>query len=634
MGERQLVSPIDWAQIPIPKEIDDLEDFLKSEMIKELDVNQYQTYTPFVRDLVAAVDETWTQKTLQTNFVELRRRYKINPKKSGLIEVYRSLVRDGTIRPNRYFERVIRKRTGRTASGVAVITTLLGPGKFSCPMNCKYCPNDPAISRSYLLNEPAVRRGFKNGWDPINQFMSCANRLYKTGHEVTKVEIIIEGGTFGSYPHDYIDEYFRDLYYAANILDTAFNTQCGRTKLSLEEEIDINQTADCAIIGITVETRPDWINRKEIQRFRRLGVTRVQLGIQHLDDKILDIVDRKCPTKKTVRAIRLLKENGFKVDGHFMPDLPGSSYAKDRQMFEFLFSSANEDIQCDQLKIYPTMTTDYTEILEWYKEGKYKPYAENNGGREITDLLNYISLNVPPWIRLNRIVRDIPVGYIKGGLKRVNLRQDVDDGLHNKGLIPRDIRGREVKGRAFNPDASRIWIDVYKSSGGTDYFISYENADRTILYGFVRLRLSNLELHQSKDYRFFPCLKNAALIRELHVYGELIHQSNNNTGLGPSGSYDQTQHLGIGRKLMATAENIAYDHGFRTSAVIAGVGVRRYYQKLGYHLEDTYMVKTLVSPKRSLNIKEISFGLMISIILILALIVFQSNNIVTDIVPL
>jgi len=609
-----LLPDIDWNLIPIPQEIEDLQEYLKSDYIEELTEETRQKYTPYVIDLVNLVDSTWTQKTLQTKLIELRRRYKVNPKNSDALDVYRQLLSTNSIKQNVHFERIIRKKFNRSTSGVVVITTLLGPGKFSCPMNCKYCPNDPAISRSYLLNEPAVRRGFKNGWDPLRQFMDCANRLYRTGHEVTKVEIIIEGGTFGSYPHDYIEEYFRDLYYSANIFAgpsektpqdiieelSQFPSGQLRPRLSLQRELEINQTAKCAIIGLTIETRPDWINRKEILRFRQLGVTRVQLGIQHIDDNILDIVDRKCPTKKTIKAIKLLKENGFKVDGHFMPDLPGSSYEKDLEMFKFLFSSQNENIQCDQLKVYPTMTTDYTEILQWYKEGKYQPYAEIDGGKQITELLNYVSLNVPPWIRLNRVVRDIPTGYIKGGLKRVNLRQDINDNLEQNGLIPRDIRGREVKNRQIDQQKARLWIDKYRSSGGDEYFISYENDNRTVLYGFVRLRLSglkkvnfpyndiddHLEINDSKEenFRFFSCLENAALIRELHVYGELVHQSEDNTGT-------QTQHLGIGRLLMSTAEKIAWGQGYRKCAVISGIGVRGYYHKLGYRLDETYMVK-------------------------------------------
>jgi len=337
-------------------------------------------------------------------------------------------------------------------------------------------------------------------------------------------------------------------------------------------------------------------------------VTRVQLGIQHLDDQILDMVNRQCPTYKTAEAIYQLKENGFKVDGHFMPDLPGSSYEQDLTMFKYLFSRDNEKYQCDQLKIYPVMTTDYTEILKWYQEGRYQPYAELEGGRYMTDLLLYICTNVPYWIRLNRIVRDIPNEYIQGGLKRVNLRQDIDEILRQQGLKARDIRGREPK--AMIPDLSDciMWMEKYRSSSGDEYFISYENSRRTTIYGFVRLRLSGHghghghghrhgDQKVSDNPRYFRAIEHCALIRELHVYGEVVHQNSSNTGT-------QTQHLGLGKRLMAHAEKIAVEAGYRKVAVISGIGVRRYYKKLGYHLEDTYMVKDLTHrpPVRSLLI--------------------------------
>ena len=220
MSERkeiQIKDEINWQKIDIPQEIEDLEVYLNNDRLEQLSEEMRKKYQPFVIDLVNSVDASWTITDLQTKMKELRRCYRVNPKNSHLIEVYRYLRITNSISENPFFERIIRKKFNRSSSGVVVITTLLGPGQFSCPMDCKYCPNDPAIARSYLLNEPAVRRGFKNGWDAIRQFFDCANRLDKNGHIVTKVEIIIEGGTFGSYPHDYIDEYFRDLYYAANI---------------------------------------------------------------------------------------------------------------------------------------------------------------------------------------------------------------------------------------------------------------------------------------------------------------------------------------------------------------------------------------------------------------------------------
>ena len=645
-GIMDILAPVDWTQVPIPEEIEDLDKYLGDNKLPELSEELREKYTPFIKDLVKAVDEKWTSKELNQKMTELRRTYKVSPRQSDLIETYRFLRTLSSVPENLAFERIIRKKFNRSTSGVVVITTLLGPGKFSCPMDCHYCPNDPSISRSYLLKEPAVRRGFFNGWDAVRQFMDCAIRLDRNGHPVTKVEIIIEGGTFGSYPHDYIEEYFRDLYYAANIfgggggdpplsppsledennkkgsqrglitpsaetendqkvltLDVKLTPGKLRPRLSLERELEINQTSKCAIIGITIETRPDWIHKKEILRLRRLGVTRVQLGIQHLDDDILNISNRKCPTKKTHKAISLLKKNGFKVDGHFMPDLPGSNYEKDMEMFKFLFSPENTEVQCDQLKVYPTMALDYTKILEWLKDGTYQPYAQIDNGKWMDNLMNYISLNINPWIRLNRMVRDMPMDYSHGGIQRPNLRQDIEDKLRKNSTYPHDIRGREVKGKSFDAKTARLWIDNYVSSGGQEYFISYENADRTVLYGFVRLRLDPLVVEDEKksfdNECFFDCLQSAALIRELHVYGELVHQNQNNTGT-------QTQHLGIGRLLMHTAEKIAWEAGYRKTAVISGVGVRGYYYKLGYRLIDTYMVKTLHSQENITKLKTIA----------------------------
>lgn len=575
----------DLKSLPIPAEIKDLEDYLKDDEIKPMTEKQRQQYTPFVKDLVDSLDASWLVKSIQIKMIELRRKHRCCPRYSDLIEIYRQEVKKGTYIKNRYFERIIRKKFMRTSAGVAVITLLLGPGKFSCPHDCHYCPNDPAIARSYLLDEPAVRRGFKHGWDPIRQFNDCAERLYRNGHDVTKVEVIIEGGTFGSYPVEYIEGFFRDFYYAANTWGTPT-----RDKLSLSEELHLNETSECALIGITIETRPDWVNKKQIQWFRRLGVTRVQIGIQHLDDRILDIVNRQCPTKKTIRAIRMLKRNCFKISAHMMPDLPGSSYEMDMEMFKYLFSD-QEEIQVDFLKVYPTMTTDYTVILQWYREGIYHPYAKEDGGKWIDEVMHYVSLNAPEQMRLERLGRDIPNKYIKAGLDRINIRQEVNDKIKADGLAPKDIRGREVKGQKFDPETAKLWVKKYRSSGGNEYFISYENTDKSILYGFVRLRLDDPNDSIYKD-QYFDCLHNAALIRELHVYGELVHQDTDNTGY-------QTQHLGVGRFLMSVAEEIAWNNNFKRCAVISGIGVRRYYRKLGYELENTFMVKTLTNqPQR------------------------------------
>lgn len=588
------VSILNDVNVPIPEEITDIEDFINKGTYKELSIELTEKYSPFVTDLLLIITEyekisEYTFKDYTNNMKLLRKKYHVSPRQADLLKIYRALRSNNTVPINITFENIIRKKKRKSTSGIVSITVVLGPGTFSCPENCHYCPNDPSISRSYLLSEPAVHRGFMHGWDAFLQFMSRANVLYECGHEVTKVELLLLGGTFGSYPKDYTDEFVRDLYYAANRFNGLINDAPEHilnmryyieTRLTLAEEIMINKYARCAIIGLTIETRPDWVNKNEIIRFREMGVTRVQLGIQHTDAKILKAVNRNCPPRKNKRGITLLKKNGFKVDGHFMPDLPTSSYEIDMKMFEYLFSDRNTDYQCDQLKIYPTMTLDYTKILEWYEEGTYKPYADD--GDDMFNLLIWICRNVPYHIRLNRIIRDMPNKYIHGGVSKVNLRQDLNnylkDVLNEK---PRDIRGREVGDGDFYADTATIYKDAYRTIDGLEYFISYENEDRTTLYGFIRLRLND-----NNDNIYYDCLKNAGLIRELHVYGQLVAQDKDNKGAG-------AQHLGIGTKLIKIAEEISYDTGFRKMAVISGVGVKRYYEKKGYHEEDTYMVKEL-----------------------------------------
>jgi elongator complex protein 3 len=256
-------------------------------------------------------------------------------------------------------------------------------------------------------------------------------------------------------------------------------------------------------------------------------------------------------------------------------------------MFQYLFSAENHDYQCDQLKIYPTMALKKTKILDWVNNGSYVPYAGLNEGRQITALMTWICMNIPYWIRINRMVRDMPMQYSGGGIQKPDLRDIIDRALATQGLTSRDIRGREVGVREFDAKTARLWTDRFEASKGTEVFISYENDTRTILYGFVRLRLSH-----SDNERYFKCLKQTALIRELHVYGEIVHQNDTNTG-------HQTQHLGIGTMLMKEAEKVAWQSGFKRSAVISGVGVRGFYQKLGYQLDETYMCKALHEPVRA-----------------------------------
>jgi elongator complex protein 3 len=321
-----------------------------------------------------------------------------------------------------------------------------------------------------------------------------------------------------------------------------------------------------------------------------------------LDDDVLDFVNRDCPTEKTVRAIKLLLDGGFKVDAHWMPDLPGSSYEKDRSMFEFLLSSKNEDFQVDQWKVYPTATVPYTRIKAWHEAGEYKPYAEVENGRLMVELLLYILKHCPYKLRLNRIIRDIPSDYISGGEKRVNLRQLLEQDASTRHIVCKDIRERECKGQAIRKCDSALFVDEFRASGGTEYYISVENMQRTILYGHLRLRLRNTE-DANGAKQVVPALRGAALIRELHTYGKLLAVDTTNSG-------GEAQHVGVGTQLMRYAEELAARKGCYTRiAVIAGIGVRKYYeQKLGYRLEDTYMVKDITPASWLQRVSMTLFG--------------------------
>ncbi|KNH03923.1 histone acetyltransferase-like protein [Perkinsela sp. CCAP 1560/4] len=502
------------------------------------------------------------------------------PRKSALVSAYRELVEKQAICSIDFdLMEFLQKKKTKSHSGVLVVSVIMGPGKFSCPKDCHYCPNQPGVARSYLLREPGVLRGFRNDWDPIRQFNDRARSLENNGHVVDKIEIIILGGTFSFYPKEYAAEFMAGLYYAANTYYDPNN----REMFDLQKEITTNETSECRIIGLTIETRPDYITWAEIVRLRSYGVTRVQLGIQHTDNEVLDYVNRDCPIEKSKRGIRKLLEAGFKVDAHWMPDLPGSSYEKDLEMFKYLLGPNNDELQVDQWKVYPTATVPFTKIKEWYEAGQYKPYAKIEGGRYMVDLICYILENIPYRIRINRIIRDIPSDYIIAGEDRPNLRQTLEKIATERGIVCKDIRERECKGKTLEEGKSQLYIDEFVASQGKEFYISIEDEGRHTLYGHLRLRI-NENIHDS----YISELRHCALIRELHTYGKLVAVNRTNTG-------KETQHIGVGKRLMAKAEELAVQHGCPSTAVIAGVGVRNYYRKLGYALRGTYMVKNLDS---------------------------------------
>ena len=545
----------------------------------------------------------------ETAMMHLRREFKISPKKNQLLYLYRKMLESGDLpAPNPILEDLLVTRKMRSASGVIVIAVIMGPSQFSCSYNCSYCPNDPRYSRSYFHEEPTVARGAQNGFDAARQFWDRFHSYGVNGHMRGKIELIILGGTFSCYPPKYAEEFICGLYYAAN---TAYDNPLQRREMKgiLEEQL-LNETAPCSIIGVTVETRPDMITKYELRRLRKYGVTRIQMGVQHTDDEILRKNNRECTTAEVIRAMKLCKDECFKIDIHLMPDLPGSSPEKDREMFERVLS--DPDLQADQWKIYPTNVLEFTEIKKWYDEGSYKPYAETRF-REFLELMIDVMASIPAWIRVNRIQRDFPSKYIEGGNKVMHLRDVLDKELEKASLTSKDIRAMEVRGDTKNIDFARMVRCDYPAQDGQEIFLSFKsctfgctchtfmeyvrefkihtlvnqfqsrskvkkpcfmgcNGEDTI-YGFLRLRLS-----KSAGMEAFPDLRGMALIRELHVYGTVVPVYQKSSGK------IQCQHYGFGKRLIREAERIAREEGYKGIAVISGVGVREYYRKLGYEI--------------------------------------------------
>jgi histone acetyltransferase (RNA polymerase elongator complex component) len=518
-----------------------------------------------------------------------------------------------TFAQEEHLRNLLKIKRGKSHSGILSITVFTSPypsyvdgngvmreQRFTCNWNCHYCPNEPGQPRSYLKGEPGVLRANRYGFDACKQMWGRLLSLYSIGHKTrgAKLEVLILGGTFTSYPVPYREQFIRDLYYAAN----TFHDKIKRPRLELREEININKDAECRIIGLTVEFRPDCITRQELLRLRSYGCTRVQLGVQHIDDDILKAINRQCTTERYKKSLKLLKDVGYKVDIHIMANLPFSSPERDRvMMIDRLlglkqpitcerrgdveweeYKISEPDLSADQWKLYPCETVPYTEIEKWYREGSYVPYPKEDLYRLLYDTKKAMY----PWIRCNRIIRDIPKGYIIASSDDPNTGQILLDDLRAKGDICMCIRCREVKEKEWDGKYT-LRVRHYHASDGDEYFASAESEDALTLYGFLRLRLRSTHGAEVAD-AIFPELEGCALIRELHVYGNM-------NPVGNHGDGTNTQHKGIGKALLTLAESIANDKGYKALAVIAGIGVQRYYEKYGYHNDSEgqgdYMIK-------------------------------------------
>lgn len=478
-----------------------------------------------------------------------------------------------------HIESTLIKTKIRSISGIVPLT-LFTKG-VACPFNCTYCPSEPNVPKSYLSDEPAVMRAIRSHYDPFIQTQSRLIMFALSGHSIDKIEIIIKGGTFSFLPRRYRTFFIRRIFDACNV-DTKkylLDEKIILSRASLKQAQNKNEKASSRIIGINIETRPDYINKIELQYLRKLGVTHVEIGVQTLFDDIYTKIKRGHTVADVATATQQLKDAGFKVGYHFMLNLPGSSPEKDTEMLQMGFTDTR--FKPDHLKLYPTTVTKFTKLFESYKKGEYIPYSLE----EMIEVIIAAKKNVvPPWVRIGRLTRDITTNMMEAQLFPPNLREVIQKKLDTDKIECRCIRCREIQLEMPTlPITTRI--TTYSSSGGKELFIEKIDAHEKCL-GFIRLRFPSY-LFNSSIKPIFRSLHHSALIRELHVYGKST----------PIGEHlkKSTQHKGLGEELLLIAEELVKKEGIKKLAIISGVGVRDYYRKFGYKLTQTYMQKSLIT---------------------------------------
>ncbi len=460
------------------------------------------------------------------------------------------------------------KKFTRTISGVTPVAVMTQPMK--CPGQCIYCPTYMATPQSYTPESPAVLRAIRCDFDARKQIKLRLKVLSEMGHPTDKVELIVMGGTFLAYPKDYQYQFIKDCYDALN----------GEESSTLEEAKQANETARHRCTGLCIETRPDWCHQEEVERMLEFGTTRVELGVQTLDEEIYHLVRRGHTVKDVVDATTVLREHGFKVHYHWMPGLPGATPEADLELFRRLFDDSF--FRPDGLKLYPTMVVEGTELEKWWRDGRYQPYDDETMIKLICDIKSV----VPKYVRISRVLRDIPAKFIVGGLKD-SLRSVVKQRMKQQALECRCIRCREYghrlqAGWAIG-EPKMVRMD-YEASGGREIFLSIEDENET-LFGLLRMRI------QSKPIDVLEPEINGklALIRELHVYGPEVPLSEQRL--------EAAQHKGSGKALLREAERIASEE-FQAQwmVVLSGTGAKAYYRtEFGYSSQGNYMVKNLLT---------------------------------------
>jgi len=504
---------------------------------------------------------------------------------------------------------IIKMKSTRTISGVTPVTVLTKP--FPCPGKCIFCPNDVRMPKSYLSDEPGAQRAFKNKFDPYAQTFNRLLAYKNIGHPTDKVELIILGGTWTSYPKTYQIWYIKRCFDAMNDFknsdDKIYNSrleipydekslheingekisetynkvishaiipkesQAEKETATWQELFAVqkqNENEKARCIGLVIETRPDEISESEVINIRKLGATKVQIGFQSLNDKVLELNHRGHNVATTRNAVKLLRQAGFKIHAHWMPNLYGSDPKADVKDFKKMFS--DPDFMPDELKIYPCSLIQSAELMQYYKKGLWKPYTFE----ELSYVLEECYKLTPEYCRITRMIRDIGSQDIVVGNKKTNFRQIVEINLKKQKAEIREIRYREIRGDAVEADELNIKQTKYETSVSTEYFLEYVTAKNKIA-GFLRLSIPKIE-------NYISDLKNAAIIREVHIYGQSIKIGQKDEG--------KAQHLGLGKNLILLAKKLTKQNGFDKLAVISSIGTRVYYKKHGFEMKELYQL--------------------------------------------
>lgn len=498
-------------------------------------------------------------------------------------------------------------KPARTISGVSVTAIMTKPIK--CPHGkCVPCPGGPGsffgnVPQSYTGREPATMRAIRNFYDPYLQVFNRLQQYVLMDRIPDKIELIIMGGTFPSFPKAYQEGFIKYAFKAMNDFGKMFYKKDKlrfekfkkffelpgdinnkeredkikkkilklKGKCGLASEQKKNEKAKLRCVGLCIETRSDYSDKKEINQMLKLGTTRVELGIQSIYNEVLRNMERDHSVEDSIKAVQLLKDSFLKIGFHAMPGLPKSNQEKDIQMFKEFFS--NQSFMPDALKIYPCMVLKGTKLYDIWKNGNYKPLTTDEAVEIIVEAKKY----VPKFCRVLRIQRDIPTKVTEAGVNITNLRQKIHEAMKEKNIRCRCIRCREPRGRKIDFKNVKLLRYDYKASKGKEVFLSFEDVKNDILIGFCRLR---------KPYKPFrkEITPNSVGIRELHVYGKAT----------PIGKKGIIQHKGYGKKLLLEAERIAKEEfNAKKILVISGIGVKQYYKKLSYEKDGFYMSKKL-----------------------------------------